>query len=209
MVKGCVSPSIEGSHSNYPYKEPFYQRYTLKALGHETLIELTDNYYRTSTFVFQFGDRVIRKFLVTGHFGIDFVPAKFLTEIIIMIHAEDIDNKWGSKKEFQRNIDDLYSLFTGQSTAKIWFEIHTGAGDDDDVEEEVQAIRLQDTNMTIDTIRPLLLDLDKAGYNLRIDVDQLYLYDVETLINATRNNNEDSSKEKAETSKAEATTDRS
>jgi hypothetical protein len=63
--------------------------------------------------------------------------------------------------------------------------------------------------MTIDTIRPLLLDLDKAGYNLRIDVDQLYLYDVETLINATRNNNEDSSKEKAETSKAEATTDRS
>jgi hypothetical protein len=63
--------------------------------------------------------------------------------------------------------------------------------------------------MTIDTIRPLLLDLDKAGYNLRIDVDQLYLYDVETLINATGNNNEDSSKEKAETSKAEATTDRS
>jgi hypothetical protein len=57
-----------------------------------------------------------------------------------MIHAEDIDEKWGSKKEFQRNIDDLYSLFTVQSTAKIWFEIYTRAGDDDDVEEEVQAI---------------------------------------------------------------------
>ncbi|KAF2647429.1 hypothetical protein K491DRAFT_784731 [Lophiostoma macrostomum CBS 122681] len=167
--KVTLSPSIEGER-NYrlpepPYTNRYYRRYTQKRLGHKTLVELVENYYRINKFTLEFREQIVESFLTSSRFEPSVAPSKVVSQIYLKVHSDCVDKRSVNFKDIKAEVA-LQGLFSLRSGANLHFQIWTRFEDEGD-----QMTRLFGTIMTFREILPTLLKLKLAGYNVSVGVD--------------------------------------
>lgn len=139
--------------------------------------ELMENYYRTSTFIFNDDARVMSRFLLTDEFKLDLHPRDLVQNVEIKLSAMSYDRgsfstyMYGVPKAPEKLREALAGMFELRAGARVKVCYATNARKDQDREEHVRA--------ALQTLFDGVQRAKLKGYEVSFLVDDKWEFDLE------------------------------